>query len=180
MALCAASALAQPRFKVTPTIEAAPEMGNVNILVIQTDRQSFELRPPAHYAANVHQNDQSIAFVSDAGNCVITVRLTTNYAGTLPKMEHLRDTVARKYPTGSLVRTSTCHSGCGGGLLFDIFQPISKEAMVHIRDGFVSVAEGSFEFTFSCDARDYEKNRLAFAWMLNSFRLRPEPAKNTP
>ena len=51
---------------------------------------------------------------------------------------------------------------------------------MRMRDGYVAFAEGSFEFTLSCDLREYDKHRLAFAWLLNSFRLQAEPVKKEP
>jgi len=95
-------------------------------------------------------------------------------------MEDLRDQVARKNSTASLVQTSPCHTSCGTGLLFDLFQPSAGGLTMRIRDGYVSFAEGSFEFTLSCDSRDYDKNRLSFAWLLNSFRLQTQSATTNP
>jgi hypothetical protein len=106
--------------------------------------------------------------------------MSTNYAGALPKMEVLRDQVAQKYSTASLVQTSPCHTSCGVGLLFDLFQPAAGNSTMRIRDGYISFPEGSFEFTLSCDAKEYDKNRLSFAWLLNSFRLQTPSATTNP
>jgi hypothetical protein len=94
-------------------------------------------------------------------------------------MEALRDQVARNYPTASLVQTATCYTSCGAGLLFDLFQPAAGNLTLRMRVAYVSFAEGSFEFTLSCDMREYDSNRLSFAWLLNSFRLQSEPAKKS-
>jgi hypothetical protein len=167
----------QPEFKVDSGTEATAEGGNVNILVIQTGKEHFELRVPKNYGAQANPEEQSIVFTSESGSSVMTVRMSTNYAGALPKMEELRDRVAKKYATASLVQTSACHTSCGTGLLFDLFQPATGALTVRIRDGFISFPEGSFEFTLSCDMREYDQNRLSFAWLLNSFRLQDEPAR---
>jgi hypothetical protein len=135
------------------------------------------LRVPKNYGAQVNAEAQSIVFTSQTGSSVITVKMSTNYAGSLPRAEELRDQVAKKYSTASLVQTSVCHSTCGNGLLFDLFQPAAGDLTMRIRDGFISFPEGSFEFTLSCDLRDYDQNRLSFAWLLNSFHLQTEPAK---
>jgi hypothetical protein len=179
-ALWAASAHGQSEFKVYPSTENEVEGGTVSILVIQTETQRFQVRVPKGYGSQVRQNDQSIVFSSQAGNSIITMKMSTNYAGSLPKMEELRDQVARKYSTASLVQTSPCHTSGGTGLLFDLFQPAAGDLTMRIRDGYVSFPEGSFEFTLSCDARDYDKNRLSFAWLLNSFRLQPQTATTNP
>jgi hypothetical protein len=179
-ALWAASAFGQGEFKVYPSTEATVEGGDVSILVIQTDTQRFQVRGPKGYGAQGRQSDQSILFSSLAGTSVITMKLSSNYAGSLPKMEDLRDQVARKYSTASLVQTSPCHTACGTGLVFDLFQPAAGNLTMRIRDGFVSFPEGSFEFTFSCDSRDYDKNKLSFTWLLNSFRLQPQSATTNP
>jgi hypothetical protein len=92
----------------------------------------------------------------------------------------LRDLVAGKYPSASLVQSSPCYTACGAGLLFDLFQPAAGNLTMRIRNGYVSFPEGSFEFTLSCDSREYDKHRLAFAWLLNSFLLQPEPVKKDP
>jgi hypothetical protein len=178
--LWAASAFGQSEFKVYPTTESTGEGGIVSIMVIQTDTQHFQIRVPKGYGSQVRQNDQSIVFSSVNGNSIITMKWSTNYAGSLPKMEDLRDQVARRYPSASLVQTSPCHTSCGGGLLFDLFQPAAGNLTMRIRDGYVSFPEGSMEFTLSCDSRDYDKNRLSFTWLLNSFRLQPQSVTPNP
>jgi hypothetical protein len=175
--LSVAVASDQLEFKVSSTTETTVEGGNVNVMVIQTGNRTFELRVPKNYGAQVNAEAQSIVFTSQTGSCVITVKMSTNYAGSLPRAEELRDQVAKKYSTASLVQTSVCHSTCGNGLLFDLFQPAAGDLTMRIRDGFISFPEGSFEFTLSCDLRDYDQNRLSFAWLLNSFHLQTEPAK---
>jgi hypothetical protein len=156
------------------------EGGNVSILILQTGKRQFEMRVPVKYGVQVYPGQQSIVFASETGSSVITVKMTTNYPGALPKMEELRDLVARKHATASLVQTSPCYADCGQGLLFDLFQPAANNSMVRIRDAYISFPEGSFEFTLSCDLREYDKNRISLVWLLNSFRQRPEPAKKRP
>jgi hypothetical protein len=179
-ALGAASAFGQPDFKVYPSTESSAEGGIVNILVLQTETEHFQVRVPKGYGAQVRQNDQSIVFTAQTGTSIITLKMSTNYAGALPKMEVLRDEVAKKNSTASLVQTSACHTSYGTGLLFDLFQPSAGNLTMRIRDGYVSFPEGSFEFTLSCDSRDYDKNRLSFAWLLNSFRLQSQSANTNP
>jgi hypothetical protein len=175
-ALCAMSGLAQVDFRAYPSSETTTEGGVVSILVIQAGEDHFQLRVPKDYGAQVRSGEQSIVFTSQTGSSIITVRMSTNYARSLPKTEALRDEVARKYSTASLVQTSTCFTSCGAGVLFDLFQPASGGSTIRIRDGFVSFPEGSFEFTLSCDTKEYDKARLSFAWLLNSFRLQTQSA----
>jgi hypothetical protein len=173
-------AFGQPEFRVFPSTEATAEGGNVNILVIQTDNEHFQLRVPKKYSAQVHQSEQTIVLTSQNASSVITLKMTTNYAGALPKMETLRDEVAKKYATASLVQTSPCYTSCGAGLLFDLFQPVGGNLTVRMRDAYVAFPEGSFEFTLSCDVREYDQHRLSFSWLLNSFRLQAKPAIMNP
>jgi len=179
-ALWTASVFGQPEFKVYPSSETLQEGGNANILIIQTEKEHFALRVPKDYGAQVHPSDQSIVFTSQTSSSVITVKMSTNYAGALPKKEDLRDLVAKKFATASLVQTSTCYTSCGTGVLFELFQPAAGNLTIRMRDAYVAFPEGSFEFTLSCDAQDYDKNRLLFSWLLNSFRLQAEPAKKNP
>jgi hypothetical protein len=167
---------AQSVFRVIPSVEATLEGGDVNILVIRTDNENFQLRVPKEYGAQIRLSDQSIIFTSQNGSSVITMKMTTNYPGALPKMETLRDLVAQKFVTASLVQTSPCITSYRTGLLFDLFQPVAGNLTVRIRDAYLAFPEGSFEFTLSCDLREYDKNRLSFAWLLNSFRLQAQPA----
>jgi hypothetical protein len=51
---------------------------------------------------------------------------------------------------------------------------VAGNLTMRIRDGYLAFPEGSFEFTLLCDLREYDKNRLSFAWLLNSFRLQPQ------
>jgi len=180
LALRAASAFGQSDFRIYPSTEGTAEGGIVNILVLQNETEHFQVHVPKGYGAQVRQADQSIVFTSQTGTSIITMKMSGNYAGALPKMEDLRSQVAQKYSTASLVQTSPCHTSCGTGLLFDLFQPAAGNLTMRIRDGFVSFPEGSVEFTLSCDSRDYDKNRLSFAWLLNSFRSQPQSAKTNP
>ncbi|HEY3864386.1 MAG TPA: hypothetical protein VGO59_21140 [Verrucomicrobiae bacterium] len=172
--------LGEPLFRVFPTTEATMEGGNANLLAIQTDKEHFDLRVPKGYGVQIHQTDQSIVFSSETGSTVITIKMSTNFAGKLPKMETLRDQVAGKHPAASLVMSSPCITSCGVGLLFDLFQPVSGDLTMRMRDAYIPFADGSFEFTFSCDLREYDTHRLDFAWLLNSFRLQAQPAMNNP
>jgi hypothetical protein len=177
---CVALAADPPEFKVTPSVEVSAEGDSANILAIDTGEQNFELRVPKKFGAQFNTGEQSIVFTSTNGSSVITVKMSTNYAGKLPKMEELRDQVAQKYLGASLVQTSPCHTSYATGCLFDLFQPAAGGMTIRIRDGFISFPKGSFEFTLSCDVRDYDQNRLSYAWLLNSFRLQAEPARKDP
>jgi hypothetical protein len=177
---CLALAGDPPEFKVTPCAEVMAEGGTANMLAIDTGEQTFELSVPKSFGAQFNTGEQTIVFTSTNGSSVITVRMSTNYAGKLPKMEDLRDQVSQKYPASSLVQTSPCHSSYGTGFLYDLFQPAAGGMTIRIRDGFISFPKGSFEFTLTCDVRDYDQNRLRYAWLLNSFRLQAEPARKDP
>jgi hypothetical protein len=177
LALSVAVASDELEFKVSTATMATVEGDNAKIMVIETGHERFELRVPKNYGSQVNAEAQSIVFTSQSGSSIITVKMSTNYAGTLPKTDELRDQVAKKYASASLVQTSTCHTTCGTGPLFDLFQPTSGDLTMRIRDGFISFREGSFEFTLSCDVREYDQNRLSFAWLLNSFHLQTETAK---
>lgn len=180
LALSAASALAQPRFKVDPSTETLVEGGTVNILAIQTDNRRFSLRVPKNYGADVHQSDLSIVFTAQSGASVITLRMSTNYAKALPKDEELRNQVARKFPGASVGAPTTCVTSYATGVVYDLFQPVPGNLTMHMRDAYVSFPEGSFEFTMSCDSRNYDANRLSFAWLLNSFRSLSDSARINP
>src|SRR5271155_2801296 len=88
--VAAAVASDQLEFKVSSATEATVEGGNVNIMVIQTGTKHFVLRVPKNFGAQVNAEDQSIVFTSQTGSSVITVKMSTNYAGSLPKTEELR------------------------------------------------------------------------------------------
>jgi len=169
-----------PEFKVSASTEATAEGDNANILVIETGDKNFELRVPKKFGAEINTASQTIVFTSVTGSSVMTLKMSTNYAGKLPKMEDLRDEVAAKYPSASLVQTSPCHTSYATGFLFDLFQPAAGGMTIRMRDSFISFPKGSFEFTLSCDVRDYDQNRLSYAWLLSSFRLQVEPARKDP
>jgi hypothetical protein len=173
-------AAAQPLFRVISSTVTSAEGGLVNVLLVQAGDEHFSLRIPKGYGTQVRLESRSIVFTSESGASAITMQVTTNYPGTLPKMEELRDLVAKKHPGASLVQSSSCISDYGSGLCFDLFQPTQNNLTVRIRDAYFSYPEGSFEFTLTCNSADYDKSRLSFAWLLNSFRLQPEPAKKEP
>jgi hypothetical protein len=178
-ALLTAPAFGQSVFKVYPSTVTRAEGGTSSILVIESGKKHFQVQPPLFYDTKIHQSEQSIVLTSENGTGVITIKASTNYAGALPKMEDLRDEVARKFPAASMAQGAPCFTAAGRGLVFDLFQPTGNLTL-RIRDAYVSFAEGSFEFTLSCDNQEYEKHRLDFSWLLNSFQLLPEPAKKTP
>ena len=175
--LGAGTVLGQPAFKVRAGNQATPEGGNVRVLLMQAGGQYFSVQVPRGYGAQVRYSDQSITFTAGTGSSVITMRLSTNYPGSLPKMEGLRDMVAASHPAASLVQTSPCGTGYGTGLLFELFQPTAGNVTLRIREAYLSIEEGSFQFTMSCDQADYDKARLSFAWLLNSFHSVAQPAK---
>jgi hypothetical protein len=176
-ALGVGTALGQPAFKVLPSNKPTLEGGNVSVLLVQTGGQRFSLAIPRGYGTQVRSSDQSIVFTAGTGSSVITVQVSTNYPGSLPKTEILRDTVAAKHPLASLVQTSPCPTQCGSGLLFDLFQPAGGNVTLRLRDAYVSIDEGSVEFTLSCDLADYDKARVSYAWLLNSFHSVVQPVK---
>ena len=173
-------AAAQPLFRVIPSNVATPEGGQENVLLIQAGDENFSVRIPKGYGTQVRPESCSIVFTAENGASTITVQVTTNYPGALPKMEDLRDIAAKKHPGASLVQSSTCISDYGMGLCFDLFQPGPSGLMLRMRDAYFSYPEGSFEFLFSCNGADYDKSRLSFAWLLNSLRSRPGPVKKEP
>jgi hypothetical protein len=170
----------QSSFKVIPATLASAEGGSVNVLLIEVDQAQFSLRIPNGYGTQVSEEKRSIVFTAASDASMITVRVTTNFPGALPKMEELRDIVAQKYPSASVVQSSPCVSDYGPGLCFDLTQPAPNGLALRIRDAYVPYPAGSFEFIFSCNGADYDKYRLSFTWLLNSFRLQPKSAKNNP
>lgn len=176
----AATVLGQAVFKVVPANEPTPEGGNVSVLLVQSGGQRFSLGNPRGYGAQVRTAEQSIVFTGRTGSSVITVQWSTNYPGGLPKTAILRDTVAAKHPSASLVQTSPCSTQYGSGLLFDLFQPAGGNVTLRLREAYVSIDEGSVEFTLSCDLADYDNARLSFACVLNSFHSVAEPVKKEP
>jgi hypothetical protein len=171
---------AQPLFKVTPNTIASAEGGSMKVLLIQAGDDHFSLRIPNGYGTQVSEESRSILFAAESGVSAITIHVTGNYPGALPKMEDLSATVAKKFPGASLVQSSRCVSDYGPGLCFDLIQPAQNNLTLRIRDAFISYPAGSFEFTFTCNGADYDKNRLSFVWLLNSFRSQPQPAKKEP
>jgi hypothetical protein len=167
----------QPSFKVIPATLASAEGGSVNVLLIEVDKAQFSLRIPNGYGTQVSEENRSIVFTAANDASTITVRVTTNFSGALPKMEELRDIVAKKYPGASVVQSSPCVSDYGPGLCFDLTQPAPNGLALRIRHAYVPYPAGSFEFVFSCNGADYDKNRLSFVWLLNSFRSQPKSAK---
>jgi hypothetical protein len=169
--------LCQPSFAVIPATLPSAEGGSANVLLIEVDKAQFSLRTPNGYGTQVSQENRSIVFTSADGSSAITVRVTTNFPAALPRAEDLRDIVAKKYPGASVLQSSPCVSDYGPGLCFDFVQPAPNGLALRIRDAYVAYPGGSFEFIFSCNGADYDKNRLSFAWLLNSFRSQPKSAK---
>ena len=168
------SAPAQPAFKVYPSEEKMMEGGTASLLIIETDHGRYSLRVPQEYGAQVHPSDHTVIFTAQNASSVITLKMTTNYAGKLPRQDELRDIVVQKFPTASFARASACYTSCGAGSVFEFFQPAAGNTTMRIKDAYLPFADGSFEFTLKCDSRDYDKNRLGFDWLLNSFRLQAD------
>ncbi len=168
------SAQAQPAFKAYPSEEKMMEGGTASLLIIETDHGHFALRVPREYGAQVRAIDQTIIFSSQNDSSVITLKMSTNYAGKLPRQDELRDIVVKKFASASFARASACYTSCGAGSVFEFFQPAAGSTTIRIKDAYLPFADGSFEFTLKCDSRDYEKCHLSFDWLLNSFRLQAD------
>ncbi|MGP8236888.1 MAG: hypothetical protein ACLQVW_15945 [Limisphaerales bacterium] len=156
--------LCQPSFAVIPATLPSAEGGSANVLLMEVGKAQFSLRVPNGYGIQVNEESRSIVFTAADGTSAITVRVTTNFPATLPRMEDLRDMVAKKYPGASVVQSGPCVSDYGTGLCFDFVQPAQNGLALRIRDAYVPCPTGSFEFIFSCNGDDYDKNRLSFAW----------------
>jgi len=176
-ALWAGTALGQPVFKVDSSNEPTPEGASVSVLLVQTDHERFSLRLPKGYGAQVRQDGQSIEFTSASGSSIMTVQWSTNYPGALPQKQPLAETVAARHPLASLVQISTCYTAYATGLMFDLFQPTAGKPTLRMREAYVACPEGSIEFTLTCNLADYDKARLSFAWLLNSFRSADDTAR---
>ncbi|HEX4120051.1 MAG TPA: hypothetical protein VH619_05425 [Verrucomicrobiae bacterium] len=177
LALGLASCAFGQDFKVFSTYVQAHEGGGQRVLVMETDGRRFSIGSPKLYGSKIQPNDRKIVFTSTLCASVMTIRFTTNYAGKLPPRDNLRDEVAAKYPAASLVSSRVCYTDYGQGQYFELFQPTSGNLMLKMRDAYVAVPEGSVEFTLSCNGSDYDKQKLYFARLLNSFRCVPEDAK---
>lgn len=175
LAMC--SPLMAQAFKATPAIITVAEGGRENVLLIQIDDQRFSVVIPKGYGTAVRTDSRSIVFTAESGGSVITAQFTTNYPGALPKEEKLRDEVAAKNPEASLVQSSVSYTDFGPAYSFDLFRPASGGLMLHNRDAYVAYPEGSAEFTFSCDESGFDKQKLAFSRVLNSFRAVPKDDK---
>lgn len=147
------------------------------MLLIETDSRKFSIGAPVLYGRQVHLQTGLILFTSASGSSVMTVQFSTNYPGTLPPQDRLRDTVAANHPGASLVKSAVCYTDFGRGQDFELFQPTRDGLMLKLRDAYVSYPEGSVEFTLSSNGKDYDKEKRSFARLLNSFRCMPEDAK---
>jgi len=183
MAVATALALAapaQPEFKTSTAELQMAEGGRESVVLIESGAERFAISIPNTYGMQIQQYKQSIVFTSTNGASVITVRMTTNYAGALPKKEELQEAVLENNRGASLVQAVRCFTGSGPGLCFDLVRPLSGGLVLRMRDAYVSCAQGSFEFFFSCNGADYDRQKLGFERLLNSFRALPKPAKKEP
>lgn len=167
------SALAQHGFSATPATIAMVEGGNDSILTVETDGERFSFSIPIAYGSQVRADTRTVTFTSDVGASIINVQFSTNYPGGLPQKDKLRDQVAAKHPGASLVAAW----GFGPATSFDLFRPAGNGLMLRIRDAYVAYPEGNVELTFTCNSADFDKQKLAFMRLLNSFRLLPKDDK---
>jgi hypothetical protein len=170
-------AFGQTLFRVYPSATVTAEGGAKPVLLIETDNRKFCIGVPVHYGSQAHLETDSIVFTSASGSSVMTIRFSTNYSGTLPPQDTLRDTVAANHSGASLVKSADCYTDFGRGQDFELFQPTRDGLMLKLRDAYVSYPEGSVEFTLSSNATDYDHEKRIFARLLNSFRCMPEDAK---
>jgi hypothetical protein len=173
-------ARAQSDFSATAATITVAEGGSQDILVVETDGERFSLFIPIGYGSQVRAESRSIIFTSSGGDSAITLRFTTNYAGGLPRQEMLRDEVAARHQGASLVATSAASTGFGTALSFELFRPAANGLMLRTRDVYAAYPEGSVELAFSCSSVEFDKQKLGFARLLNSFRLLTKDAKTTP
>lgn len=168
---------AQAAFKVIPTTVAVAEGATANILLIELGDAQFSVRIPAGYGIAVREESRSILFTSADGASRITVQVTTNYPRALPPSEDVKEAVVRKYPGARVLQCAPCVSDYGRGLYVDLVKSAPNDLSLRIQDAYVPFAAGSFEFILSCNGGDYDRNRLGFVRLLNSFRSQPKAAK---
>jgi hypothetical protein len=178
--LVAPALLAQPLVRVYPTTETMIEGGAVDLLVLNAGKQSFALEIPKNYGTQVRLETSSVLFTSLSNISLITVQVTTNFPGTLPLSDDLQAIVAAKFPGASILQPFPCVTGCGPGRGFDLVRPAADGLTVRLRDAYLSFPSGSVEFTFTCNGADFDRQRLGFSRLLNSFRLYSENVTNSP
>lgn len=173
-------AFGQATFKVYPSSVASREGGWQSVLLIEAGSRRFSVGAPKLYGSQVHPETRTIAFTSASGASLMTIQFTTNYPGTLPPADMLAAQVAAKHPMASLVKSSICYTDFGQGQYFELFQPADGGLMLKLREAYVSYPEGSVEFTLSCNGADYDKQKLSFTRLLNSFRSLPDDVTKNP
>jgi hypothetical protein len=172
--------VAQTEFNATVSTVTMTEGGTASVMLVETDNERFSLAIPIGYGSEAHADTRSVVFTSDSGACVITVKFSTNYARALPKQDVMRDRVAANHLGASLVASSASSTGFGPALSFDLFQPASNGLLLRIRDVFAAYSKGSVELTFSCNSGDFDKEKLGFMRLLNSFHSLAKSVKSNP
>jgi len=151
------------------------EFGIVRFYVLLTETSEYQFRPPAKTNVGLAPSSKKIFIVSDDRAITMTLHISTNYAGELPKDEVLQQRVLEIYPGGRILQTSSCNSGLGGARFIDLEQPRPNQSSTTIRHAFVSFAGGSAEVTMSGLTKDFHARPYLFGSLLSSLaaRLRP-------
>ena len=88
--------------------------------------------------------------------------------------------VVSDHPGSTLAFVSAAGIGIGPAVAFDLFVPAGTNLMLRMRDVYVPYSEGSVELTFSCNSADFDRQKIEFMLMLNSFRLLDKDTKINP
>jgi len=153
------------------------EFGSVRFYILLTETNEFQFHPPQNAGVGMEASSKKV-FISFPDHPVtMTLQISTNYAGGLPKDEVLQGRVLEIYPGGRILQTSSCDSRLGTCRFIDIEQPRPNQLSTTTRHAFVSFAGGSAEVTMSGLTRNFHARPYLFGSLLSSLEAKPRQVK---
>lgn len=168
------SQAAAERFELNPCTLAIPERGEVSGLVLLTEQNVFTFLPPVDWRASSDASEKKVTFLSPDQGMSIVFQLAQRNPALIPQIQPdwLRQQVLKRFPNADLIEEFECYAGDFKGRAYDLQQMIGGRK-VCTRICFVSLPEGSIEFTLTAGLEKFPKQHVPFASLLGSFRTEP-------
>lgn len=169
----AAATRADSDFHANFGTEILAEGGHLDKITVITGSLQFNFRPPKRWAHALDEAGRKIVFTSPSGQSAVTVLFTSRSPGILPDKDMLQAQALQAHPGATILLSSVCPTSYQPGVLFDMQRVAGPGIMQRIRHAFVAQPAGQVEFDLTASDEEYEKAKLAFTSLLQSFRVTP-------
>jgi hypothetical protein len=175
--LPAVAALAQSDFHVYSGTENLVEGGREETLTVASGRFQFIMHPPRNWPHHMEEASRKIIFTDQSGRSAMTIQFTANSPGALPAADILQAQARQAHPGADILQHAVCPTSSQPGVFFDLVRIPSPQVVQKIRHAFVAQPAGQVEFVLTASDDEFERGKVIFMSLLQSFRVEPVKPK---